>query len=436
MSPATKQDSRAWAKLLRSSRKLLHPNSLPGRAALVLVAIAFVIIGSRGLWKLVRSHVETRPEYQAAADNIEITPLPSWIHSDVKSEVIRDAGLPVAMSILDERTIDRLKQAFSLHPWVAHVEGIDRSYPAHFKVDLTYRRPVAMVEVRGGLLPVDANAILLPTGDFSSAEAENYLRVSGSTSSPLGPVGTAWGDPTIEAAAKLADLLQPASNDWLLQRIRIQSQIAGQWSPNPRSEIGHSLRNGTHLGQRAGTETPPEPKADEKVARLRQLSQQGSLDAVPGRTSRFAPSHGCRPGGIAQRATQAVTRTQIATAAAQPGGDAQPKSAPAELLAALQPSRPEPLRRCAQPPIRSAPRSLRSHCRFVFALPRGVIPLAWNFPPGVSDNYFMCCVPVETLTGRRSGNSFCAPAMRASIALLSRKLQRRFRRGIAAIRSL
>ena len=231
LSPATKQDSRAWAKLLRSSRKLLHPNSLPGRAALVIVAIAFVIFGSRGLWKLVRSHVETRPEYQAAADNIEITPLPSWIHSDVKSEVIRDAGLPVAMSILDERTIDRLKQAFSLHPWVARVEGIDRSYPAHFKVDLTYRRPVAMVEVRGGLLPVDANAILLPTGDFSSAEAENYLRVSGSASSPLGPVGTAWGDPTIEAAAKLADLLQPASNDWLLQRIRIQSQIAANGVP-------------------------------------------------------------------------------------------------------------------------------------------------------------------------------------------------------------
>ncbi len=223
---------------------------------------------------MVRDHVQTRPEYQAAVEQIQLTPLPAWIHSDVKTEVIRDAGLPVELSILDERLFDRLKQAFALHPWIARVEKVERSYPAHIQVDVVYRRPVAMVEVPGGLLPVDADAILLPTADFSPAEAENYLRIAGAASSPLGPLGTAWADPAIAAAAKLADLLQPAWTDLQLRRIRIRNLVATGGAQIMFLELG--TRSGTTFvwGAAPGSELPQEATAAEKLARLQQLASR------------------------------------------------------------------------------------------------------------------------------------------------------------------
>ena len=100
-----------------------------------------------------------------------------------------------------------------------------------------------MVEVPGGLLPMDAEAMLLPTADFSPAEAENYLRISGASSSPLGPLGTAWSDPAIAAAAKLADLLQPAWTDLQLRRIRIRNLVAASGAQMMFLELG--TRSGT-----------------------------------------------------------------------------------------------------------------------------------------------------------------------------------------------
>ncbi len=282
MSPVAKQPPRGWLQQLRNPRNWLHPKTLPGRAVLVIAAVSIVIVGSRTLWHMVRDHVQTRPEYQAAVEQIQLTPLPAWIHSDVKTEVIRDAGLPAELSILDERLFDRLKQAFALHPWIARVEKVERSYPAHIRVDVVYRRPVAMVEVSGGLLPVDADAILLPTADFSPAEAENYLRIAGAASSPLGPLGTAWADPAIAAAAKLADLLQPAWTDLQLRRIRIRNLIATGGAQIMFLELG--TRSGTTFvwGAAPGSELPQEATAAEKLARLQQLaSRQGSLDATP-----------------------------------------------------------------------------------------------------------------------------------------------------------
>ncbi len=282
MSPAAKQEPRGWFGRLRAPQTWLRPESLRGRAILAIAVVAAVFFGSRLLWRMVREHVETRPEYQAAVDNIQITPLPAWIHTDVKTEVIRDAGLPAELSILDDRLIDRLKQAFALHPWIARVDKVERSYPNHIQVEVVYRRPVAMVEVRGGLLPIDAEAVLLPTADFSPAEAENYLRISGASSSPLGPLGTAWADPAVAASAKLAALLQPVWSQLQLRRIRIRNLIAPSGAQMMYLEL--ATRSGTTFvwGPAPDTEAPQEPTAAEKLSRLKQLAgKQGSLDATP-----------------------------------------------------------------------------------------------------------------------------------------------------------
>jgi hypothetical protein len=93
-------------------------------------------------------------------------------------------------------------------------------------VELAYRRPVAMVEVtmndRPGLLPVDVNGVLLPPGDFSAEQARDYLRVSLADATPAGPVGTPWGDPRVDGAARIAAVLQEHWKQLGLYRVAVE----------------------------------------------------------------------------------------------------------------------------------------------------------------------------------------------------------------------
>ena len=194
---------------------------------------------------------------------------------------MRDSGLPSELSILDERVTNRLSQAFSLHPWVSRVAAVRTAYPVHIAVDLVYRRPVAMVEVSGGLLPIDADGVLLPTEDFTPEQAREYPRAAGTTSIPLGPVGTRRGDPKVEATAKLAELL---ADDWResgLRRILVREETTAE--AGRRLVLDLTTRGGTTLiwGSPLGLEAVSEPKPEEKLKRLRRLeSADGGLEAA------------------------------------------------------------------------------------------------------------------------------------------------------------
>jgi cell division septal protein FtsQ len=244
-----------------------------------LLVIA-VIAGSVIIWRRVQRHVASQPEYQVAIEDVEITPQPQWIHADIKADVIRDAGLKKKISILDDSVPQRISDAFALNPWVESVAGVHTSYPARIKVDLVYRRPVAMVAVPGGLLPIDSQGILLPTAGFSAAEAQSYPRIAGINSIPQGLVGTPWGDASVERAAKLAILLQ---DDWQSLRLRqIEVSAADMTTPGVTSwQI--VTRGGTAFiwGAAPGEETDQEAKAPDKLAKLRQLATDlTSLDAA------------------------------------------------------------------------------------------------------------------------------------------------------------
>ena len=173
--------------------------------------IGLVVIGGacsygwKLLWEQVRDHVVSSPDYQLDPAAIEITPLPAWIHADLKAEVIRDASLDGSISTLDPELTIRIARAFQLHPWVAKVDRVSKVYPAAVKVELIYRRPAAMVEVPGpALLPVDGEGFVLPTDDFSPLDARHYPRIAEIKTSPIGPVGTRWGDTRVSGAALVA----------------------------------------------------------------------------------------------------------------------------------------------------------------------------------------------------------------------------------------
>ena len=205
-------------------------NMLAGRGRWLAIGLA-VAVAFAGLWyaawQRVRGHVLSGNEYVVNPRDIEISPPPAWIHADIKAEVIRDASLGAALSVLDPDLTLRVKQAFQLHPWVAEVQRVSKRHPAAVQVELTYRKPLAMVEVPRGLLPVDAAGILLPSDDFSPSEAKNYPRVAGIQTVPAGPVGSRWHDPRVSGALQIISVLETRWQDLKLYRVVPSPQPAG-----------------------------------------------------------------------------------------------------------------------------------------------------------------------------------------------------------------
>jgi len=250
------------------------------------IQLAVLTLAAFGLswavaWYVVRDRVKQGDEYLLTADRVDLSPLPPWIHSDIKTEVLGSASLDGPLSILDPQLTQRLHDAFPLHPWVESVVRVSKQYPARVKVELVYRRPVCMVEVPGGLYAVDAASVLLPSGDFSPNEASRYPRLSGVHTIPIGQVGTPWGDPRVLGGSRLAATLLETWNQLRLARIVP--------SPQPLDEAGEVFSyelqtlQGTSIiwGRPPGVNPGGEPTPETKLNQLKQLAfQHGSLDSA------------------------------------------------------------------------------------------------------------------------------------------------------------
>jgi hypothetical protein len=235
------------------------------------------------VWRWVRDTVLASPEYSVAPANVEITPLPAWIRSDLRAEIFRDGNLNPPLSIMDDNLTRRIAEAFSLHPWVAKVRQVRKFYPARVEVELVYRKPVAMVVVQDGLRPVDVEGVHLPTGDFCPLDADRYPRLTGVTSTPVGPVGTPWGDPRVVGGAQIAAAFGP---DW--QELKLDHIAATNLAePGHPNDCLYEIftPSGTRIlwGRAPGSDLPGEVPAADKVLRLkRYLAENGSLEGRSG----------------------------------------------------------------------------------------------------------------------------------------------------------
>lgn len=251
----TKPARRAWARpLVRTT-----------------VALLALLVGGRLVYKAVEARIAGSPHYSFDPRSIAITPLPEWIHSDLKGEVLRDGSLDQPLNILDESLLERVSKAFALHPWVAQVASVRKRAGTGLEVELVYRRPACMVEVPGGLYPVDAEGVLLPTADFSPQDAGHYPRLSGIQTVTEGPVGTRWQDERVLGAAQIAALL---ADDWAPLGLARISPLADAM-PGSGDSTGFVLY--THNGAQVvwgapGTARDTEPSADDKRLRLKTLA--------------------------------------------------------------------------------------------------------------------------------------------------------------------
>jgi len=256
----------------------------PGQSLFVIVlAVLALGVGWYAVWRKVGDRVLDSESRRVTAEKVHITEPPDWVHADIRREVFRAASLTGPLSLHDDELTERIAAAFALHPWVAKVERVRKRHPASVEVDLVYRQPVCMVEVRGNLLPVDAEGVLLPREDFSPVEAAAYPRLVGVKTPPVGAVGEPWTDARVVGGAAIAEQLGD-----LWEEMNLAVIVPSEPSmPGVTRDLTFTLvtRLGTRIfwGRPPGDDSPGEIPAADKVARLEEYFQHyGTLEGRDG----------------------------------------------------------------------------------------------------------------------------------------------------------
>lgn len=260
----------------------LPPNLLLALSCLVAAAVFLPKI----TWVL--PDLRQTEQYRFQLSQIVVTPPPHWVPHDVVEQVVKRAGLPPEMSLLDADVTKQIAIAFERYPWVKGNVRVRTSIPARVEVDVEYREPVAMVSVskgpKSGLFPIDIDAVVLPGADFPPAEVVKYPVIENVTAGPLGKAGTDWGDARIVGAARLAVLLKPNWKEFGLKAVRIPSD---QESKGAAEEQGYQLltTGGSRIvwGRAPGSRHPGELPAEKKIDRMKFYRRHhGSFDSSHG----------------------------------------------------------------------------------------------------------------------------------------------------------
>lgn len=238
-----------------------------GLGAIVVVGLAAA--AGWMAWGRLGDRVRRDDDLVLHPEAIAVEGVAPWVRGDLRLESLRDASLADGLPLDDPELVRRLARAFAMHPWVREVVSVEVSHPAAALVRVRCREPVAMVGVPGGLLAVDAEGVVLPSGDFTAESAAAYPKVTGVASSPQGAVGFPWGDPVVEQGAALAAALGP---DWkplgLVEcRALVEKGAVRSWQL-----VGAEGRT-VVFGSAPGYERDGEPTAAMKIARLRSLPE-------------------------------------------------------------------------------------------------------------------------------------------------------------------
>jgi hypothetical protein len=268
--PATSPSADSLSGILRLLRRQLY-------RPVVLVAAALLVALTAG-WPIIHRLfplLDGRSEYRLRAAQIQITQTPHWVPHNLVEQVIEKADLPAEMSLLDENLTREIAGAFALHPWVEEVVSVTKSFPAMVEVKLNYRRPVAMVQVKQGLYPIDVHGVLLPPQDFSAADARTYPQILDVLSTPQGPAGSDWGDPVVAEAARLASELAPV---W--KKLQLAAILCPR-APRQTDSLDEGIytlttTGGSQIvwGHGPGSDHPGELSTDQKIERLEKYASQ------------------------------------------------------------------------------------------------------------------------------------------------------------------
>ncbi len=210
-----------WQRISERFRKT------PG-SGLAFAVVPLVVLGYFGWYYYGAEHLD-RTLYALKLENIELTQQPPWIHTDLKNQVFRDNRLS-QLSLLDPTASATIAHAFDAHIWIKHTNRVSKLSGGKVVVDVTYRRPAAMVyydqatssatggvKGKGKCFPIDDEGVVLPSDEFAPEQVHDYLMIFAPNAAPAGAVGMAFGDPRISEALVLCKLLE---------HLRVQLRLA------------------------------------------------------------------------------------------------------------------------------------------------------------------------------------------------------------------
>ncbi len=239
-------------------------------AAWAMIWPAALVLGGYVAWHRWGADHISKKYYGVDPAKIHITQKPDYITTDIAKTVFSDSRLD-QLSLLDSAAAAHIASAFSFHPWVRRVVGVRKLPGGEVDVFLQYRRPVAMVfvisrhpEIKGrSFFAVDEDGVLLPTKEFSRDETMKYLHIEVPDVYPTGGVGSSFGDPRVNGAAKIAAVIEPVRQPLKLQSIRLDD--TSRTAPVPQYNFSTTDGREFFWGSAPGQEQYGEAKSDAKI---------------------------------------------------------------------------------------------------------------------------------------------------------------------------
>ena len=279
---------RLMAKLsLRGA--LLHP------ATLYLGSSALVLFLAIGCWQRYGHRVTDQAAMTLTPEKIHLTAQPTWSRTDLKQVVLGDTAhrAYVAPSIMDTTLVPRTVSALRSVGWIENIDRVQKS-KSGLEIDLTYRQPVAVVEIiaaaekgrkraKPQFLHIDRTATLMG-GGFTNP-AEDFLRISIHQPMYMDQLiaWSSWQDSRIQAAAAISDAVKDVWKPLGLYRLmtwRDRSNASDRRIPFQLwTKMGQPRGVKIIWGNAPGLELPGEASAAQKIEAMRAyVAKHGRFD--------------------------------------------------------------------------------------------------------------------------------------------------------------
>ena len=262
----------------------------PGRVA---AAAVVVVLGGWAVWvgaDRSRGWLHLRPDYATTFDAIVLDPPPPPEVRGGRETIlarVRDRARPdETVRVLDQDLGDLGRLFAKYSPWVASVEGVRREYPNRLTVRLTFRVPVARLDVGDGskFVGLTADGVVLPGEEIMPEVAKGLLLIARQQSAwDARPGRFLSPDERGQVAPEIASALRLAR--FLKTRDGASSRIASIHVDHGPGKLIAKTRRGTWVAWRngPGEEADGEPSAEVKLERLARW-EDANPAVVPGKS--------------------------------------------------------------------------------------------------------------------------------------------------------
>ncbi len=260
------------------------PNGSSSLRPLLPLICTAVLIGA-AVWGLerIKARVYSSSAYQPAAIKLALVNPPDWVVREKwQDRILSTVTVPSPEKWMNEDLTRHVADQLERSGWVKSVQRVAKRMDGTIEIAADFRRPIAMVGVEQGYVPVDRDGVCLPEV-YERVEANSgWIRIRG-IESPAPKVNTAFDEvaaPDAVAAVRLASLIFDQGWDISSRISAIDvSNFRGRqdrrdchiklWTPG-----GTLIKWGSAIGEEIEENTPAE-----KLAQIAVMLKRGGPQA-------------------------------------------------------------------------------------------------------------------------------------------------------------